>query len=88
MGLDPDGDAEPSGERDARLEHPGRGPELLLAFRPVSGQRTAEHADQRGLPVAGQLEEPAQFGTWILTGQADGAVHRDDRQPGARSRSA
>ena len=82
MGLDPDGDTEPPGQRHARFEHPCRGPELLLAFRPVSGQRTAEDADQRGLPVAGQLEEPAQVGTWILTGQADRAVHRDDRQPG------
>jgi len=59
VGLDADGNAEPLGQRNASLEDPGRGPELLLAFRPVSGQRAAEHADQRGLPVAGQLEEPA-----------------------------
>ena len=82
MGLDPDGDTEPLGQRHTRLEHPGRGPELLLAFRLVSGQRTAEHADQRGFPVTGQFEEPAQLGAWIVTGQADGTVHRYDRQAG------
>ena len=71
-----------SRQRHARLEYPGRGPELFLAFRRVGGQRTAEHADQRGFPVTGQLEEPAQVGAWIVTGQADGTVYRDDRQPG------
>ena len=38
MGLDPDGDTEPLGQRDARLEHPRRGPELLLAGRRVAGR--------------------------------------------------
>ena len=77
MGLDADGDPEPPGQRHARLQDPGRGAQLLSA-----GQRAAEHPDQRGFPVAGQFEEPAQVRDWIGAGQAHGAVHRDDRQPG------
>ena len=80
MSLHADGDAEPFGERHRGLEHPCGGPELLLAGRVGRGQRTAEHAHQRGFPVAGQLEEPAQFRTWIVIGEADRAIHRDDRQ--------
>jgi hypothetical protein len=85
--LDADGDAEPASQRNARFEDPGRVPQLPpagLRVRAVGGQRTAEHADQRGLPVTGQLEEAAQVGTWISTGQPDGAADRDDRQPGGR----
>ena len=60
MRFHADGDAEPGGQRHGVLEDPRRGPQLPLAQR-RRPQVAAEHADQRGLPVAGQLEEPAQF---------------------------
>src|SRR5580698_651957 len=82
MGFHADGDAEPFGERHGGLEHPRGVSELLPAGPAVRGQRAPEHAYQRGLPVAGQLEEPAQFGTWIVTGETDRAVDRDDGQAG------
>ena len=59
MRLDADGDAEPGGQRHGLLEDPRRGPEPVLARR-GRVERAAEHPHQRGLPVAGQLEEPAQ----------------------------
>ena len=65
MSLHADGDAKPFGERHTGLEHPRSRPELPLAVRLLRGQRTAEDSHQRGFPVAGQLEEPGQFGTWI-----------------------
>ena len=65
----------------ALLEDPCRGPEPILARR-RRVQGTAEHPHERGIPVAGQLEEPAQVRTRVVTGEADRAVHRDNRQPG------
>jgi hypothetical protein len=80
MGLHADGDAEPAGERHVRLEHPGRGPELPLAFRVFGRQRTAEDPHQRCLPVAREFEEPAELRARAVAGEPDGGVHRHDRQ--------
>jgi hypothetical protein len=79
--LHADGHAEPGGQRHGLLEDPCRGPEPVLARR-RRVQVAAEHPHERGIPVAGQLEEPAQVRTRVVTGEADRAVHRDHRQPG------
>ena len=82
MGLHADGHAESLGGRGRRLKHPRRCLQLSPAARAVARELPAENADQRRLPVAGQLQELAQFGAGVLAGEPDGGVDRHGRQAG------
>ena len=69
MRLHADGNPQPFGRRGRRFKDLSCRLQPGPAAGPVTGERPAEDPDQRRLPLAGQLKELAQLGTWVLTGE-------------------